>query len=47
MQMSANVFSNLPPDKFALRAFNYFVYNQKISGPLMASYLFGLPNYYT
>lgn len=35
------------PDKFALRAFNRFAYDRKISGPLVASTLLGLPDQYT
>lgn len=34
-------------DKYALKVFNLLVCNQKISGPLVASYLLGLSNYYT
>ncbi len=47
MQLSANVITNMPPDKFALRAFNCLAYNRKISGPLVASYLLGLLDHYT
>ncbi len=47
MQLSANVITNIPPDKFALRAFNHFAYNQGISGPLVASSLLKLPDHYT
>ncbi len=47
MQPSANVSSHVAPDKFALRAFNRLAYNQKIGGPLVASYLLRLPDHYT
>ncbi len=47
MQSSANVVTNISPDKFALRAFNHLAYDREISGPLVASHLFGLPNHYT
>lgn len=35
------------PDMFALRAFNRLAYDCKISGPLVASTLLGLPDHYT
>ncbi len=35
------------PNKFALRAFNRLAYDQEISGPLIASLLLRLPEYYT
>ncbi len=47
MQLSTNVFINVPLDKFALRAFNCLRYDRVISGPLVANYLLGLPNHYT
>ncbi len=47
MQLSANVITNLPPDKFAFRAFNRLVYDREISGLLVASYLLRLPDHYT
>ncbi len=47
IQPSANVSSHMTPDKFALRAFNCLAYDREISGPLVASYLLGLPDYYT
>ncbi len=47
MQPSANVSSHVAPDKFALRAFNRLTYDREISGPLVASYLLGLPDHYT
>ena len=47
MHLSANVVTNMPPDKFALRAFNRLAYNREISGPLVASYLFRQPDHYT
>ncbi len=34
-------------DKFALRTFNRLVYDREISGPLAASSLLELPEYYT
>lgn len=34
-------------NKFAFRSFNHLAYNQEINSPLVASYLFGLLNYYT
>ncbi len=37
----------MPPDKFALRAFNRHAYDREISGPLVASYLLGLSDHYT
>lgn len=45
MQLSINVITNMRPDKFVLRTFNYLAYNQKISGLLEASYLLRLSNY--
>ncbi len=47
MQLSVNVITNMLPDKFALKTFNYLVYNWEISSLLVASYLLGLPNHYT
>ncbi len=47
IQLSANVITNMPLDKFALRAFNRLAYNWEISAPLVASYLLGLPDHYT
>ncbi len=47
MQPSANVSLHVAPNKFALRAFNRLAYDWKISGPLVASYLLGLPDHYT
>ncbi len=47
MQSSANVITNMPPDKFALRAFNCLAYNREISGPLVGSYLLELPDHFT
>ena len=48
MQLSSvDIITNLTLDKLALRAFNHLIYNQKISSPLMANYLLGLPNHYT
>ncbi len=35
------------PNKFALRTFNRLAYDRKISRPLVASSLLGLPEYYT
>ncbi len=35
------------PEKFALRAFNRLAYDREISGPLVASLLLGLLEYYT
>ena len=46
MHLSANVITNVLLDKFALRTFNRFAYNWEISGPLVASYLLSLPDYY-
>ncbi len=47
MQSSANVITNMPPNKFTLRAFNRLAYEREISGPLIASYLLRLPDHYT
>lgn len=47
MQPSANIITYVALRKFALRAFNCLVYNRNISGPLLASYLFELPNHYS
>lgn len=33
-------------NKFALKAFNQFSFNRKVSRPLNASFLLDLPNYY-
>ncbi len=47
VQSNANIITQVGPDKFALRAFNCLAYDREISGLLVASYLLGLPNYYT
>ncbi len=47
IKLSANVITNVLPDKFAFRAFNRFTYNREISGCLVTSYLLELPDYYT
>lgn len=47
MQLFANVITHVAPDKFALRVFNRFTYDREINGPLVTSYLFGMPNHYT
>ena len=41
----ANAISSL--DKFALKEFNQLFHNCKVSGPLIASFLLGLPDYYS
>ncbi len=47
MQSSVNVIRNMLLDKFALRVFNYLIYDREISSPLVASYLLELPDHYT
>ncbi len=47
VQSTANITTQVEPDKFALRAFNRLAYDREISGPLVASYLLGLPDHYT
>lgn len=41
-----NIIIHVAPDIFAFRIFNHLAYNQKISNPLVASYLFELPDHY-
>ncbi len=47
MQSTANIITQVELNKFALRAFNRLVYDREISGLVVASYLFGLPNHCT
>lgn len=48
MQLSsADVITHVALDEFALKAFNCLAYYREISGPLVASYLLGLPDHYT
>ncbi len=47
IQPSTIVITYVAPNKFAFKAINHLAYNWEISGPLVASYLLGLPDYYT
>lgn len=42
----ADIIINITFDKFALKVFHHFAYNQKISNLLIDSYLLGLSNDY-
>ncbi len=46
MQSIANITTQVGPDKFAFRAFKRLAYDREISGPLVVSYLLGLPDHY-
>ncbi len=46
VQSTANITTQVGPDKFALRAFKRLAYDREISGPLVASYLLRLPDHY-
>lgn len=42
----ADSITYITPNKFTLKAFNYLIYNQEISNPLITNYLLRLCNYY-
>ena len=43
--LSADIITYVAFDKFIPRVFNCFAYNQKISSPLIVSYLLVLPKH--
>lgn len=47
IKLSRNIIINVLLDKFALRVLNHLAYNREISGPVVASYLLRLFEYYT